>query len=173
MPVSVIVTTPASPFANSYCSVAEADQYHEDHTHGESWSLKSTNEKARGLITATRLIDEGFEFSGQASTSEQVLAWPRVGMFYITGDQIDSNVIPDGLKRATAEFARQLLTAASDRTADSEIETAGITSLKAGPVELTFSGAIAKVVPDAVVQVLTLWGWRRGKGAVNVPLVRS
>jgi hypothetical protein len=92
-----------------------------------------------------------------------VLQWPRSGMIDLddTGT-VDSDTIPQRLKEITAEYARQLLV--SNRTADSDVETQGITSLSAGPISLSFKDSIrAKVVPDAVVQMIpTEWGRVRG-----------
>jgi hypothetical protein len=57
------------------------------------------------------------------------------------------------LKNAVAELALQLLQ--SDLTQDNAISVQGITSLRAGPVSLTFKDSIdTKVIPDAVWALL-------------------
>jgi hypothetical protein len=74
-------------------------------------------------------------------------------MLYKTGAMIPSGEVPQALKDATAEFARQLMV--TDRTADNDVEAQGISSLSAGPVSLAFKDTIyPKVVPDAVMNLL-------------------
>ena len=84
-----------------------------------------------------------------------------------------SDIIPEELQEATAEYARQLL--ASDRAGDSDIETQGITSIKAGPVTLTFKDSVyAKVVPDAVFNLIPRdWGTIRGRVSGVMELSRA
>ena len=73
---------------------------------------------------------------------------------------------------AYAELARHLLT--SDRTADSDVETQGITSLQAGPVSLTFGAAVAKPNPDAVMVMCARLGRPRSRtGSGSVQLYRG
>ena len=82
-------------------------------------------------------------------------------------------VIPQELKDATAEYARQLID--EDRSADSDIEASGITSLKAGPVALTFRDRVeAKPVPDYVVALIPReWGYPVGRVTATRELIRS
>ena len=71
------------------------------------------------------------------------------------GVAIDTTVIPRELKEATAEFAGQLLTA--DRSLDNDVAVQGITSIKAGPVALSFKEngiETAKMLPEAVLMLL-------------------
>ena len=81
---------------------------------------------------------------------------------------IGDTVIPVELKDATALYAQALMVA--DRTADSDIETLGITSLSAGPVSLSFESSVrAKPIPDSVrAMIPTWWGWLRGAGMREV-----
>lgn len=164
MPVSALVTTPGSALANGYVTVAEADQYHLDRPAvGSTWALATTDQKVAAILWATKLMDSLWEWEGYASDGVQVLQWPRGGILKPTGwAWFDLNVIPDEIKDATAEYARQLLV--SDRAGDSDIETQGILSLTAGPVSLTFKDSVtAKVVPDAVVNLIPpSWGYPRG-----------
>lgn len=145
--------TPGGATANSYCTVAEADTYHDDHLYASAWSAASDTQKAAAVITATRLLDAWVEWSGLAASSTQALCWPRSGMLTRNGYSILSTVVPQTLKDATAEFARQLL--ASDLTETNEVVAKGITELKAGSIALKFKEAVEKhVVPDAVLALL-------------------
>jgi hypothetical protein len=162
--------------ANSYCTLVEATAYNDNHMYGSAWEDASSDDQTRALLTATRLLDEHYAWYGMPTSWSQRLCWPRMGMASPiqsggTGDSgtipsqflgywgvtLGATIIPERLKDAEAEFARQLLTA--DRMLDSQIDTQGITSLKAGPVEVAFRTNIGtKPIPDAVSQMLSLWG---------------
>jgi hypothetical protein len=76
------------------------------------------------------------------------------------------------VEQATAELARQLLEA--DRTVDSDLESQGITSLKAGSVELAFSGqAKPKVIPNAVAAFVGIYGREMSRTQGTVTLLRG
>lgn len=161
MAVSTLVTTPGAPNANAYCDVAFADQYQEDRPAvGTTWIAASTSAKQQGILWATKLMDALWCWTGFPTDSIQVLQWPRQGMLAATGwAYVDMHTIPVEIQQATAEYARQLL--ASDLAGNSDIETLGITSLRAGPVAFTFKdGVYAKPVPDIVVNLIPRsWGY--------------
>ena len=163
-------TTPGGASADSYASLAEADAYNDaSRLHSGDWDTDDTT-KESALKWATMLLDANPRaWTGAASTSAQALGWPRTGMRNRNGFAIASGEIPISLKRAQAEFARQLI--AADRTEDNSIINQGITSVKAGPVTLTFGGLVtqnsklvarsiqemnsfAAVLPDAVKMLL-------------------
>lgn len=170
MPVT-LVTTVGAANANAYCSLAEADAYHEGHAHASTWT-GTDDVKNRAIVTATRLLDESYDWFGWVVDDVQALGWPRRGAYYKTGYAVPDTVVPQAVKNATAEFARQLL--AEDRTADSEVEAQGITGIKAGSVELTFDTATAKsqVVPDAVHSMLKFYGRRVSGSPVTAQVIR-
>lgn len=173
MPTPTLVATAGSASANSYCTLAEANDYHDARLFSTDWTGASTDNQTIALIMATRLLDAMYEWAGWCPTTTQALAWPRSGVpnAHGTGD-VDSTTIPTELKYATAEFARQLIVA--DRSLDSDIETQGLQSLSAGPVSLAFrDGVRAKVVPDAVVNLLPSW-WGRMRSTLGTrPLARA
>lgn len=184
----VIVATPKSATANSYVTLVEADTYHEGVLYSEAWDDATDDEKNRALVTATSMLDVWFEWFGDATTLTQRLFWPRRGVLKpgVSDGQIqsavvndwhepyghllDQDVVPDLIKEATSELARNLLI--EDRTADSETQTQGLKSLKAGPVALEFTGSGgAKPIPDAVMVKCTLLGRPRhksGSGAIQM-----
>lgn len=173
MPVSTLDTTVGGASANAYVSLAEANQYHLDRpAAGTTWADASDDEKNAAILWATKLLDSLYEWNGYVVNETQALLWPRYGLVYRSGYTVPSDVIPDELKDATAEFARQLL--AADRAGDSDIETLGITSLRAGPVALSFKNSVtAKVVPDAVYHLIPEeWGIPRGRERGYKTLVR-
>ena len=148
MGTAAIVATAKSTTANSYCTLAEADQYHDNRPAvSTTWADASENNKIRALLWATQLMESLFTWTGYATTTTQALGWPRTGLLERIDVVLDSDVVPSEVKNAEAEFARQLLVA--NRGQDNEIESQGITSIKAGSVFLQFTAAqYNKVVPD-------------------------
>jgi len=170
MPVTIIATAGAAN-ANSYCTLAEANAYHDARSVVASWDNASNDEKSRALVMATRLLDEHVEWKGEASTGTQALGWPRTYTYDLNGNEIVGDVVPQKLKEAEAEFARQLLEA--DRSADSKTETEGVKEMKVGEIEFTFEYPHAKVLPDAVYYMIRHWAKSiRQRNQVSVPLVR-
>ncbi len=152
-------STPGGAAANSYASLSEMNAYHATHLYSDAWDAASDPEKEAGGIMATRLLD-GMPraWTGLASTATQVLGFPRKGMLTRNGFAIPIIKIPTPLKNAEAELARQLI---EENLLETDSVTAkGITSLKAGPVALTFKktrdiqDALLAMIPDAVISLL-------------------
>ena len=162
-----LISTPGATNANAYCTVAEGDAYHATHLYASKWTEASTDTKGVALIMATRLLDTMFVWAEWPTSVAQALMWPRLGLLtYNQMEYVDEYEIPQELKNATAEFARQLL--AEDRTADNPVDVQGLRSLTAGPVSLSFKDTVLpKVVPDAVLAFIpSWWGHPRGSGGV-------
>lgn len=183
---SALVTTPAAVDANAYCTALEADAYHDDLPVASvrtAWTSASSDDKSRAILEATRLIDRAFEFQGARTTVLQALAWPRYVStpipndlgFYVSGVTdfyVDPRTIPDRVKQATAEYARQLLT--TDRTADYAPEARGIKRMKADVIEIEFKdNLVGKPVPDAVCLLLSTLGYLRNVSTHTVKLQRA
>lgn len=164
-----LVTTPAAPTANSYATVAEANAYHEGRLHVDDWDDADDAIKAAALVQAAKFLDAmPRAWTGAASTAEQAMGWPRTGMLSRNGYALASGEIPNALKDAQAEFARQLI--ATDRTEDNAITLQGITSVKAGSVDVKFRektleegedrtallrrDSLEAMIPDAVIALL-------------------
>jgi len=154
MGTSTLVATSKSSSANSYCTLAEADQYHDDRPAvSTTWADASENNKIRALLWATRLMESLFTWTGYATTTTQALGWPRTGLLDRIDASLDSDTVPEEVKDAEAEFARQLLVA--NRGQDNEIEAQGISSIKAGSVFLQFTASqYNKVCPDLVYMMI-------------------
>ncbi len=119
--------------ATSYVSVADADQYHENHGTA-AWVLLSNDEKETSLIRATSYLDSYFEWStGRKSDEDQALDWPRIGAYDDDRYYIDDDEIPQAVKDACCELA--VRASSGDIVADSE---QAIKSFVAGPVEVEF-----------------------------------
>ena len=178
--------------ANSYATLAQASAYVDTlvpSTTQDTWLDAGDEDQARALIMATRLLDSWYDWNGSVTSLSQALLWPRRGVLRpgVSEGQVTSGAsnpwhtpfgtllpedeIPELLLDAVSELARQLL--AGDRTADSDTETQGIESLKAGSIELAFrAGVTAKVIPDAVASFLNALGRIKGRygsgGAVDM-----
>lgn len=119
--------------ANSYCSLADADAYHERRLHSQVWRQvadpASQDQKKAALVWATRLLDEQCDWLGSRSTLTQALGWPRRDVLGRFGDEFyDSDEVPQVVKEATAELARLLIE--EDRPRKSE-ESMNLTSKSA------------------------------------------
>jgi len=172
MPI-VLDATVGGVNANSYLTVNEFLDYLTTAYDPEEVSSALDDDKT--LIMATRLMESMYSpqrklvrvsppgqsyyvirptWTGLVATSTQRLLWPRIGMFTRTGVAIASNVIPQELKDATAELARQLKK--GDRTLDSDAAAQGIKSVQAGSVAVSFKDYFdaTKVIPDIVFSML-------------------
>lgn len=163
-------TTVGGASANSYVSLAEFNGYVATRLHAPAAVTGATDAlKETALIMATRTLDAMVPWTGTSVGPTQALAWPRSGMVNRNGFPIATDALPRELKEATSEFAVQMIL--SDLVANNDVEKQGITSLKAGPVALTFKQSeslydvltaatvteivhrlvgMLKVVPDAV-----------------------
>lgn len=117
--------------SNSYVTTAECDSYHEGHLYATKWTTASGTQKTAACVMATRVIDQTYQFNGFKRTSTQALQWPRYravnpdsdetmrgGAYFdpASGNYFDETKIPQILKDAVCEMARELLT--GDRTVD-------------------------------------------------------
>lgn len=166
--------TPGAAGANSYATVARAQQYFDMRTPVAGWDDAESQDVL--LMMATRLIDASLSprrtfvppagggkggyyvnrptwTGSRAAGNASRLAWTRSGMYDRNGIVIPENVFPEELADATAELAGALGT--KDTTLDNDLVIQGITALKAGPVSLSFSDAVlSKPLPESVLDLL-------------------
>lgn len=144
--------------SNSFGSLAEAEAYFEARLYSDAWSGAASDDvKKQALIMATQQIVNETCWTGSPATTTQALPWARTGMYDRNGNAIASNVIPQDLKNAQFEMALALLK--SDRTTESDVEALGLTKLKAGPVELGFSGEAKASVVTSFVRGMLPSSW--------------
>lgn len=120
--------------AESYLSVADADTYWSNRNVA-NWDGSTTNKEA-ALRIATQFIDATYEFESYIQTATQALKWPRGGFTGKSGRDYYSNTVPQCVKDATAELAREWVTNGAfvpnlDRGGD-------IKKVKAGSVEVEY-----------------------------------
>lgn len=166
-----IVATAGATNANSYCTLVEANTYHESHLYATTWTDGEDDNKIIALIWATRLLDEQYDWVGQKVSSDQALRWPRADVTDRDGWEVSSTTIPQFLKNATAELARQLMT--SDRFGTRDSAAAGIKSVQAGSVAVEFDSLDRiEVFPEAVESMVSFYTTGSQLGGIEVPLVR-
>lgn len=118
-----------------YSDVSTADDYFNGSVSFSTWNGFTTDQKARGLVSATRLIDrQGWQ--GSKDDEAQVLDFPRTGLVNCAGNDVTS---AESLTLAIE--ASQLL--ALDLLNGEELETSTSTEdrtkrLKAGSVEIEY-----------------------------------
>ena len=163
-----LVATAGATNANSYCTVAQADAYHDTHLYATTWTDADDDQKTIGLIWATRLLDQHIAWSGNKYTAAQALRWPRSGVYDPDGYVFPVDEIPTFLKNATAELARHLIK--EDRTADRGY---GLSSLTADVITLNFDTQDEKpTLPEAVMAFIRDYGTVGGGNSGYVLLER-
>jgi len=143
--------------ANAYISLADADTYHEERLHVDTWTASTSTDdiKNRGIVQATLLLDSLVNWSGSNVDDDQALRWPRDGVYTPDGDEVDNDSIPTFLKNATAEYTRLLI--ASDRQADPS--TAGFKELRAGSLKMIVDKYDrVPVIPNSVWTMIQAYG---------------
>ena len=92
MPATIDATLSGAA-ANSYVTLAAADTYFETVPDSSTWTSKTTDQKNRALISATRWID-ALSFYGDRCTTTQALKWPRED-YTVDGIDLACTLIPD------------------------------------------------------------------------------
>ena len=139
-----LVETPGAANANTWTSLTEYKAYIQTRRPQLLWfatALAGTSideELKIDLIQAQRLINSSFDWTGQIASETQNLMWPRLGMKDRAGRAILSSTNPEDLKLAQCEMAVQLHSDETDLLSDDEVEKGGISSVKAGSVEVSF-----------------------------------
>lgn len=160
MATMVVETGAGLPTANSYCSLIDADTYHEMRLHNTTWtSLSSDTQEEIALMWATRILDEEVNWAGVKYTEDQGLRWPRSGVVDPDGYSIDTSEMPTFLIEATAELAMHLIT--EDRSSDSG--TMGFSKIAAGSVKLEIDKRWQKgILPRSVWNMVKRYGTKTG-----------
>jgi hypothetical protein len=132
-------TTVGGANADSYASLVEADAYvANNRPTGDSdpWVDLEEAQREAALRMAAQYLDAAFPWTGSAVDAVQAMCWPRSGMLSRNGFAIATTTIPNELKKAQCEYARQL--SAEDPTESDSAKAANLESVKAGSVELSF-----------------------------------
>ena len=143
MPPSDIVVETGSGLANatSYESVANADQYQEDHNDPvpTTWSGATTLRKETALRNATQYLDAvyGEKWLGTRTSTGQQLDWPRKSIVDRDNFAILSTTMPRVLLEATTILAHLDITETTGLIPDIAVSVADIKKefKKVGPLE--------------------------------------
>lgn len=117
----------------TYATVAQADKYLEADFGASVWRAPaSADNKARALVTATRVLDR-MDWLGDRAEDDQQLAWPRIntGVSSVIDDEVPQAVID-----ASIELANAILIGAD--VANNPTTSSGIKSQKAGSVAIEY-----------------------------------
>lgn len=148
--------------ANSFCSVAFAEQYFEDYGAPTGWSGFSTEQKEDKLRTGTQFIDLTFNWKGKKSVPlTQALSWPRAEVT-VDGTLLSSTELPYKLQAACCEATKEAVTGSLFVNPTASSVGLKITTTKVGPITVSkeWSGgqSSAPVFPkiDVLLKPLTL-----------------
>lgn len=93
------------PDAESYCTVAYADQYHAGRGNTAWAGLEETQKEAHLRVATERLIADYRQlWKGDRATSTQALDWPRIGVVVDKFD-VAADVVPVEVQKACAILA--------------------------------------------------------------------
>lgn len=139
--------------ANSYVSVADADDYFSRHTSQVAWATIGFETKESVLIMATRILDTRVMWFGYKATDDQNLRWPRSFLYDQDGKTVDSDTIPSWLTAATCELALYLNDNNGTATPDG-----GVSRVKVGPIDLDLTTSNGLSIPNHVAQLVSFFG---------------
>ncbi len=168
--MATLIATAGAANANSYCTLVEADSYHETHLYASTWTDASDDDKVIALIWATRVLDQVCDWGGEKASSSQALRWPRGGVYDQDNIAISVSIIPTWLKNATAEYARLLLS--KDRLQEMDDALNGLKRASVGSLSVEFdSSSQITVLPISVQNMISHYVGGVA-GGFQVPLVR-
>ena len=148
-----LTVTPGGASDDSYISLADAKAYWDSVGYDYSAVADALLEEA--LRRATQWIDGtyGRRFIGTAATVTQALEWPRADAIW-RGEEIDNEIIPAKVERATAEAARREI--ATPGILFPDLKRGGlIKRVAAGSAEVEFAdGAPAETVFSIIDGIL-------------------
>jgi hypothetical protein len=121
--------------ANSYLSVADADDYLSLSIHASEWNDSTTTTKQQALVSATRMLDRQ-NWEGEKTSSSQSLEWPRTNAYDRDGNLVSSSTIPQQILDATAEHA---LVFVKDAEAADSSDQGSLQSIKTEETTVTFA----------------------------------
>jgi len=136
-----------SETSTSYTSEAEFIQYWENK--GTDYSATASDTIKAWLNSATEYIDNNYKFEGEKTSSDQALSWPRCCVLDEDNNLVDSDVIPNDLKKATNYMAAQVKTTGLDLVDDNVEEESY------GPVSKKYRSSSSEVVYKTASQYLS------------------
>ena len=140
--------------ANAYASREHVAEYADiDPHHGPLWLALGDEQQERGIVYATRFLDDRVDWSGKRVFPESGTRWPRSGVFDRDGNAIAPTIIPRQLRDAVAAFAMFLVVDDATRDSASNI----LQRVKADVVEVEFKAGtygLARTIPTHLEALL-------------------
>jgi hypothetical protein len=166
----VIVATAGAATANSYVTLARAEEIMEEVVHKADWSAAADATKNSALVQATRILDALVDWDGEKSATDQSLRFPRSGLYDREGEEVDDETIPADLERATTFLANELIK--QDRT--EEASMAGFKEIGLAGMKLVADRASQPdVIPDFVWAFVDYLGEYTGTSPFSYEIVRT
>lgn len=158
--------------AESYISVADADDYHTKR--GNATWVGAEPDKEAALRKAADYLRQFYRtrWKGYQLYVDQVMDWPRSDVYIDPQDSttlLDEEAIPEEVRRANAELALIALTG----TLAPNITRGSIKRRKVGPIETEYNNAVAIPIYRAVDMTLAPLLLSTSNGGIMVDLVRA
>ena len=163
--------------ANSYVTLAEANDYFDTSPDSSTWTNKTDDQKKRSLISATRWIDT-FVFYGDRCDDGQALKFPR-NNYQVDGVELACTKIPNNIKYAQYELARALAND-TDAITGTTGNQGNIAEAKLGDLEVKFNTTTQNT--GSVNNIMDVYPWLQsylgaymlgGAGSYQVRVVRG
>jgi hypothetical protein len=155
----ILIATPSGITSNTYCLLSEANSYFEAVIdHSNVWEPATEENKNKSLVWATRLIDESYQWNGVKAIEAQSLRWPRSSVYDPDGILLDYATIPNFLRNATAEMAKQIMVSDRLLPRKQQVQQKEVGSLKMIYFELKELDFNSTIIPRAVHHMLQAYG---------------
>ena len=174
---ATITATLSSATANSYVTLAEANDYFDTSPDSSTWTNKTDDQKKRSLISATRWIDT-FVFYGDRCDDGQALKFPR-NNYQVDGVELACTKIPNNIKYAQYELARALAND-TDAITGTTGKEGNISEAKLGDLAVKFSTSSQGT--GSINNILDVYPWLQsylgaymlgGAGSFQMRVVRG
>jgi hypothetical protein len=160
-----VETGTGSATSEAYISVADASTYHTNRGNAAWAALASDTVREQCLRKATDYLEAMYEWQGVRVSETQALDWPRYGVV-VNSWEVDSDTIPEAIKRACAELALKAST--GDLLADL---TRGVLREKVDVIEVQYDPNSPEITRYSFIDAM-LKPYCTGGSKVNVPLYR-
>ena len=142
--------------ANSFCTVEEADTYHDFRMNNSEWINAFTEDKEKALKYASLKLSNIVEWIGDKISEDQALAFPRyipryfdnltsVGFYY---------EFPLFLKNATAEYAFQLMRGETSSSQSDNIKSVSFSGMKMDFKDSGGKASLSDALPNEVFEMI-------------------
>lgn len=154
--------------ANSYVSVAEADDYFAlDPNFNTVWVALADDVKEQLLAWSSRILDQKCLWNGIPVTATQPVRWPRRGAYDRDRYMVSETTIPRQLKEAVCELLKYVRV--TDPTVGVDVQS--VKRVVADVIEIEFQeGTSQSTVPSILNAILDNLGVYRvgGSGSARI-----